>query len=258
VVALAALLLSLPGPPTAEARAGVASAYPVLPVADDGRFFASLGVGPVAPGASTELAFALVDPLAPPVTQVSVRFEVYAFNPYPGRPGGAALPADPPLLEAAGSAARSVTVGTAALAPGARWSVPVRLTADGGVPEGTYAIRVALAFRAGGVGYLLESKGFFSAEQWNRSSANGTAPVDPAVLGVSGVVPETAVLVRATAGVSATVYALVGAAVVFAGLGGYYALRGPGPGSRSGRRASEPAEKNAPMAFGKRRRRAGD
>lgn len=227
-----------------------------------GRFLTNVSVPTVAPGSSEVVSFAVQDPLSAPLVGVLLTLEVYEFNAYPGNATGPA-PSNGPVFSGNGIAARdSVTVTVGNLSPGGSsfaspGSVSIDVSVPSGAPEGTYAVRTSLAFLAGGSAYLLESRGFFSQAQWENATSPPGAPstLNASRLGVSGVLPETAVLVR-TNPFPVALAVVLGGAIVLAALGGYWALR-RGPRSRSGARAGPPPNQ-AETAFGNKRSSDGD
>ncbi len=255
-VALALVLVGLlVAPSVAPARAEV----PTLPVQFGRAFLTGLSVDPTEPGGSSVLTFALNNPLAQPLRDVQLEFGLYAFNPFPGT-GRTAVPAGAGTLGATGGTGTnlSISVGTL-VAHAANWSTPVTVAFTGGAPEGTYSIRDSLRFVLNGSGYLLDSVGNFPPAVWQNATVlpNGTPTLNLSRLGVSGVLPETAVLVRSTTPLDVALYVLLGLALVLALAGAYVAGRRRRSSSRSGT-SSAPEESQAPSALGKRRRRDGD
>lgn len=233
-----------------------ATSPPVLPVADGSLLLSGLSAPVLAPGASGSLALVLSDPLAAPLLGLRLTVAWYEFNAYPGNATGP-LPSDVPTLSAAGSSGPSVTLLVASLDSGASVGESVGVSTDAAAPVGTYALRLSVTFAANGTSYLFESRGFFSAAAWSAatSAPGGASTLNLSALGVSGVVPETAVLVRQNP-YPPVLWAILAAAIVLAAAGGYVAWR-PGPGSRSGASGPRPPSQ-APRAFGKRRTRDGD
>jgi hypothetical protein len=234
--------------------AGTASS--AIPLADDGKFLVGLSAPVLAPGTSGTVAVTLTDPLATALATVTLSFGYYAFNAYPGNATGP-VPNEFPSLTEGGVTGRAVTTTLASLAPGASVPVVIAVSAPSDSPSGTYALRSSLTFSLNGTAETLESRGFFSDQVWSQATTgpNGTSQLNLTTLGVAGVIPETAVLVRANP-FPLPAYALLGAAVVLAATGGYLAYR-RGPGSSAG--ATAPADPSqAPTALGKRRKSAGD
>ena len=239
------------------------SAPPVLPVTTFGKFLTGLSMPALAPGSSGTVGFALNDPLTSPLSDAALTFDVYAFNAFPGNATGPVPASGALTFSGAGSShGNSVTLSVGALSPGApAYTSPgtVRLTisAPGGSPAGDYAVRTLLTFTLNGSAYVLESRGFFTAADWANATSPPGSPSELNVsrLGVSGVIPESAVFVRSNPFPVPLALVLAGA-VVLAALGGYWSLR-RGPGSRSGATAG-PSPSHAERAFGKRRRRDGD
>ena len=250
-VALVAALMAL-----APLVPGARASYPTLPLADDGQFLRDLAAPVLAPGETGAITFTVADPLAADLMFTDVSFDLYAFNAYPGNatqsvPTGALdlVSTNPP------GSSGSIAIGT--IVPGAPVSESIPMEASAAAPSGTYAIWFTLDFLANGTVYHLASRGTFSDALWAAATTgpNGTSTLDLARLNVSGILPETGVLVRSNPFPVALTVVLI-AALALAGAGGYYAFR-RGPASRSG--ATTPDEPSqAPTAFGNRRSRDGD
>lgn len=252
------LLLSLP----MGSSGPVAAAVPApLPPTEGRSFLPALAVAPVVPGGSTPLLFSVADPLDGPLTNLTVTFSFYAFNPFPGT-GTEPLPATAPVLSVGGgNPSGSVTVALGTLGAGAtNASAPVDVAAPPGTPSGTYALRDSIGFDLAGIAYRLASIGNFPPALWHNATVlpNGTPTLNLTRLGVAGVIPETAVLVQSSAALDTALYATLGAAGVLALAGAYVALRRRGPASRSGARGPPPRESQAPTAFGNNRSSEGD
>jgi hypothetical protein len=239
-----------------------ASPYPALPVADGAALLAGLSAPPLAPGASEPFGFALSDPFSGPMTAITLSFAIYAFIPYPGNGSAPLPPGGTPSFQGSNASGSSATLLLPTLAAGARYPAPgssaLSLVAPASAPDGTFDIRAGVTFSEGSTTYRFESRGFFSAAAWANAtlpSPNGSPTLNLTRLGVSGVLPETAVLVR-TPSIDPVLYVLLGGALVLAGVGGYVAWR-RGSGSRSGARAPAPPQ-SAPRTFGKSRTRDGD
>ena len=232
------------------------STAPVLPVEDGAYLVSSLSAPTLAPGGGGTLSLQLADPLATPLTGLSLKLELYAFNAYPGNATGP-LPEATPLLSDGGTPAPALTISLAELDPGAPSAISVAITTSSGVPSGDFVVRVSVAFDANGTAYTFESRGFFPASVWANATMlpGGGSTLNLSRLGVSGVVPETAILVRSNP-VPTVLWVLLGAAVVLAAAGGYVAWR-PRGGSRSGATAPGP-ESQAPRALGNKRTSDGD
>ncbi|HXQ94216.1 MAG TPA: hypothetical protein VN864_03485 [Thermoplasmata archaeon] len=254
---LVAVLVVAMGIPTT--RAAPAPLNPSL----YGRFLSNLSMPTLAPGDSGPVGFSLGDALGTPITGVTLTFDVYAFNAYPGNATGPA-PADgaPLFAGASGAPSSSITLSVGSLSPNGPMfaspgAVDLTVAAPAGSPQGTYAVRTSLAFTSNGSDYLLESRGYFSASEWANATAAPHSPsyLNATRLGVSGVLPESAVLVRSNP--YPLVLAIVlGGSVVLAALGGYWAVRWR-PGSKSGAVAGPPPN-HADTAFGKSRKSDGD
>ena len=232
VVAAVVLAFAVASP----ARAATAAAYPALPLADDRGFLGNLSSPTLDPGTSGTIGFTLGDPLSSDVVGAQLTFQVYAFNGFPGGGVTTVSVAGAPVLSNATGSGSSVGVAVGTLAPGGLYRGSVSVASSTTTPNGAFAVRTALAFTAGGTGYLLESRGWFNASVWSHATMlpNGSATLNLTVLGVSGVLPETAVVVSAST--LGTVLAVVLAlAAVFVGVGAYLYFR-RGPASTSGAR----------------------
>jgi hypothetical protein len=251
-VGLALLLLGVTSPRSEAAT-------PTLPVEMGRLFLSSLSVSAAQPGTSVELGFELGNPLPYALANVSLTFAFYSFNPYPGT-GATSIPPSSPALVSGSSSGPAVAIAVGSLAGHeSNWTTPVRILVPDGAPQGTYAVRDTLTFDLNDSRYVLESIGNFPASEWQSANvlANGTPTVNLSRLGVSGVLPETAVIVNDPVPLDLALYAVLGGAVVLALAGAYVGLRRRGPGSRSGTRPA-PDESHAPTALGKSRNRDGD
>jgi hypothetical protein len=258
VALLVVVLLAVVGLPTPGH-----AAPPVLPIALDGRFLTGLQMPTLAPGTSGGLEFLVGDPLGARMTDVVLSFSVYAFNAYPGNATGPVLAGSAPTFSGAGTSNGStVMVPLGTLQPQAPpfacpGNVSMLVSAPSGAAQGTYAVRSSLTFLTNGTNYVLESRGYFSAAQWE--SATGAPGAESSLnlsrLGVSGVIPDSAVLVRSNPFPLALAIVL-GGALVLAAVGGYWAVRRR-PGSTSGARAGPPPNQ-AETALGKSRTSDGD
>jgi hypothetical protein len=230
--ALAAVLLVALVP----APAARAASPPVLPIPLDPRFLTNLSAPSVTPGGSGRIVFGVSAPavLAAPLVGAVLTIEVYAFNGYPGN-ASAQLPVrNAPVLSNSTASGALVTVSLGTLPAGATHAGSVGFSTSSDTPTGTFALRTALAFTLNGSGYRLASRGWFTQAAWDRATElpNGSATLNLSVLGVSGVIPETGLLVR-TSDWPWALGALLAGAFVLLGVGAWvYARRGPG--SRSG------------------------
>jgi len=239
-VAILAVALLVALVPSASARpVGDPEALGTVPLALDRQFLGNLSVPSIAPGGSTSIHFSLADPpkLAGPLLHVVLTFQVYAFNGYPGDATADLPVANAPVLSNATASGALVTVRTASLAAGTPLLGSVGVATSSATPAGTFAIRTSVAFEVGGTDYLLESRGWFSAATWASATElpNGTATLNLTRLGVSGVTPETSVLVEASDWGWALGALLAGAFVLLgAGAWFYYARRPPASSSGVG------------------------
>jgi len=248
---LAAVLMTSALVPSARA------AFPPLPLADDGRFVSGLTAPVLAPGSSGTVSLELSDPLgAADLLDTSLSIGIYAFNAYPGN-ATQSVPAGAISLSASGRSGSNLTLSLGTVVPGAPVAVQIAVASASSAPSGTYALRFQLEFMANGTSYLLDSRGEFTDAEWAAATAgpNGTSTLNLTTLGVSGIVPETGVLVQANPFPTALAVILA-ASLILAAAGGYYAFR-RAPRSRSG--AATPDDPSqAPTALGKRRKSDGD
>jgi hypothetical protein len=215
-----------------------AAPYPVLPVGDGAILLGNLSAPTLSPGQSGLIDFSMVDPLSSALVDSVLTFEVYAFNAFPGNATSTVPVAGAPILSNATSSGTTVTVGFGEIAPGAKVTGSVGVSTSSSTPSGAFAIRTQLEFAAGGGAYRLASRGWFTAAQWNAATElpNGSATLNLTALGVSGVLPETAVVVAA----STFPWVLAGVAaggIVFVGLGAWFYFRresSSSSGTRSG------------------------
>ncbi|MGI0140751.1 MAG: hypothetical protein ACREBT_06390 [Thermoplasmata archaeon] len=210
--------------------ASAAATPPTLPVGLDSRFVGNLSAPGLVAGTTGVLGLILSDPLSVPIHTIELRLTVYAFNGFPGNATSESGLADPPILTSPGSSGASVYYNISLLPSGDQVSESPGVTSSSSTPIGAYAIRVALTFAVpNGTAYLLESRGWFTSAQWSSATAgpNGTTVVTNrslALLGVSGLLPETSVQVTSSA-LSYALYIVLGAALVLAGAAGYVYYR---------------------------------
>lgn len=243
-------------PPTAGA-----AAPPVLPVGTSDGLLSGLAAPALAPGGSGSISFVLTDTLAGPITSISLTFELYAFAAYPGGTTSGLPAGGSPEFSGMGANGSAVVVPIARLAASGSFGAPGNLSLPFSVPasapSGTFAIRAELTFQQGAQSFRLASRGYFSSAVWANGTelANGTPTVNASRLGVSGVLPETAILIRSN-GTPTVLYGVLGASLALAAAGGYVSYR-RGPGSRS-RKWTPGDPTSAPKAFGKSRIKDGD
>ena len=259
LAALAAVLLGT-APLLAVAPAARAAPYPTAPLALDRELLSNLTAPSIGPGGTSSIGFRLFDPTSFfPLGRLVLTFEVYALNGFPGDEVGPVPVSNAPVLENATASGVSVNVTLASLAPGAAHTGSVAVVTASSTPTGTYAIRTALSFVANSTDYRFESRGWFSASAWQNATSgpNGSATVNASRLGVSGVLPETAVYV-APSGWPVALAALVAIGLVVVGLGAWLYFRRAGRSSSGTGKADEPGATNAPRALGNSRSSPGD
>jgi hypothetical protein len=235
---------------------GARATYAVLPLVDDGRFVTNLSAPVLSPGAAGTVSFQIADPLDTDLQSTQLVASLYAFNAYPGN-ATQAVPQGSLTLGSGAPSGGNVDLLLGTVVPGAPAPVEIPVTSSTSAPSGTYALRITLDFNANGTAYHLASRGEFTDAQWAAATTgpNGTTTLNLTALDVSGVVPETAVLVRANP-YPVALDVVLAAALLLAAIGGYYAFRRPAK-SRSGAIvADDPSQ--APTALGKSRKRDGD
>jgi hypothetical protein len=241
---------------TAFAVPAARGAYATAPEPDWSRFVPALTApSALAPGSQGTIVVSVANPLAQALSPVALSLEEYAFNPPTGNAVGTPPDGAAPTIGTAGALAVNLTGPS--LPPSSVWNATVPVAVPSSAPDGAYAIRLSLAFTAAGAAYLFESRGFFSAAAWAAATTgpNGTPTINASLLGVSGVIPETAILVHASTA-NWVLYGLLAVGLVLAGVGAYW-WGSSGPGSTSGARRGA-APQRAPRAFGKRRSKDGD
>jgi hypothetical protein len=234
-----------------------ASSYPILPLADDRGFLGNLSAPSLTPGTSGSISFTVGNPLSATMTSVELGFQVYAFNAFPGNATSTVSVAGAPVLSNATASGGSVNLSIGTLPT--HGSVPgsVSVATSASTPSGTFAVRTSLTFVANATAYRLDSRGWFTEAQWAQATElpNGSATLNLTVLGVSGVLPETGVLVEPSSW-SWILFGVLAAAAVFVGVGAWIYFR-RGPSSSSGIRSADD-DHQAPRAFGSKRTRDGD
>lgn len=234
------------------------ASYPVLPDGDWSPILSALTGPTLAPGGSGGVTFRLGDPLPNAIIPTRVSLQVYAFTPTQGGavqvPGLGSSPTFPD-----GGLGTNVTPPTLPplIPSGTTWNWSVTVTVPPAAPTGDYAVRFLVSFQMNNSSFLLESRGFFSASAWASATeyANGTPTINASELGVSGVVPETSILVSPSS-TPVVLYAVLGVGLGLAALGGYWWARSDTKSKSGVRRPSPP--QSAPTAFGSRRRSDGD
>ncbi len=194
---LGALLLLVPPAYAAPTPAGT---YPQLPIGLDREFLGNLSAPTLAPGGSGSISFTVADPLPGALSAVVLTLGLYAFNGFPGNMTGGLPVAGPPVLTTSTTSGTSANVSIGTLGPKEVIAGSVGIATSDTTPSGTFAVRTALAFSENGTDYLLESRGWFAPSLWANSTelSNGSVTVNLTRLGVSGVLPETAVLVSSS------------------------------------------------------------
>jgi hypothetical protein len=253
---LVALAVGLLVAPTAHASA-VGPTYPPVPLALDRWFVSNLSGAEVSPGTTGSIAFTVGDPFrGTAISSVVLTLAVYAFNAFPGNATSSVAVATAPVLVNATASGLEVneslgSIGAQVVVPGS-----VAVTSSSTTPSGTFAVRTALRFVANGTAFLLESRGWFTAAQWAAATEgpNGSVDLNVSALGVSGVLPETSVLVSSS-DLATALWAILAAGLVLVGLAAWFYFRPPKSRSGVGKAADD---RQAPSAFGSSRTRDGD
>jgi hypothetical protein len=206
-----------------------------VPIPTDADFLRTLSAPSIAPGDSGRLSYGVTDPasLGVSITQVVLTFQVYAFNGFPGGGNGALPVGNAPILDNGTVSGPSVSVAIGSVAAGATDGGSVGIATSTSTPAGTFAIRTEISFELNGSPAILRSRGWFTPGQWANATelSNGSASLTVAglnALNVSGIIPETAVLVASNDWTWALALVLGGAFVLLAAGVWLYSRRGPG------------------------------
>ena len=203
------------------------SAYPPLPLGYDATFLSNLTGTDLTPGGSGTLSFHVGDPARfSAMSDVILTLDVYAFNAFPGNATSAVSSAGTPILVTPSASGTVVNISLASLGPGQTDGGSVQVATSSNTPTGTFAVRTALAFVAGGTSYRLASRGWFSASLWASATTlpNGSATLNLTMLGVAGVTAETSILVSSSSWDWALAL-ILGASLVLVGAGAFVYFR---------------------------------
>jgi hypothetical protein len=214
-----------------------AGLYPPLPIELGRQLVGNLSSPSLAPGSSGSLGFTVANPLSGAIQGVTLTLQVYAFNGFPGNAPSLSL-ASAPILTTSTTSGPSANVSVGSLTSGGVYRGSVGVSTSDSTPTGTYAVRTALSFTlaANSTAYRLESRGWFNDSTWRAATElpNGSLTLNLSVLGVSGVSPETAILVSSSDW-DWVLGAVLAAALVLTGAAAWVYFR-RGPGSTSGAR----------------------
>jgi hypothetical protein len=230
--------------------------YPPLPLAQDRWFVSNLTGAEIAPGSGGTLTLQVADPLSAAMTSTVLTVGVYAFNAFPGNATSSVEVSSAPVISNGSASGLEINESLGSIAPGQHAPVSVPVQSSASTPAGTFAVRVALRFDQNGSTFLLESRGWFTAATWAGATAgpNGSADVNLTALGVSGIVPETSILVQSN-DFTYVIGGILAAGIAVIGVGTWLYFRRSN--SRSGTRPA-PVDTQAPTAFGSRRTSDGD
>lgn len=237
LVLLTVSVVLLSSAPVPSARgASIPSAYAPLPIEYGRQLLGNVSGPTLVPGASGTVSFTVADPLSSPIASTVVELAVYAFNAFPGNATSTVPLSAPPVLSNGSASGEDVDVALGTVGPGAVTYGSVGVATSASTPSGTFAVRTAVSFVAGGVSYRLESRGWFTAAAWASATElpNGSVTLNLTRLGVSGVTPETSVYIGST-GFDWAIGALAAGGVVLVGAGAWVYFR-RAPGSSSGTR----------------------
>ncbi|HUZ80445.1 MAG TPA: hypothetical protein VMV28_07520 [Thermoplasmata archaeon] len=242
----------------ALAPAGTANAtfYPPLPVFVGNHILGNLSGPTLNAGSSGTLSLTVQDLLPWPMSGIALTLDIYAMgsNAGPATPVGNSM--TPLLTGTNGVSGSNITFPVLALAPRQVAVVTVPVTTSASIGAASFLLRTALGFTANGTRYLLESRGWFNSAVWQNATelVNGSATLNLAALGVSGVTPESSIIVQ-TVTWAWVVYGMIAGAIALVGLGAFFYFRRTG--SSAGAKRS-PGASQAPSALGKRRKSDGD
>lgn len=229
VVLLLSLVLAISGF-VGVAPHAAAAPYPPLPLAYSTTLVSNLTGTDIAPGGQSALSFEVTDPPAfAYMHNVIFTLDVYAFNAFPGNATSSIDSAATPVLLGLNGSGTTVNISLDTLFPGDHFYGSVGVGAASSTPSGTYAVRTALSFTANGTAYRLASRGWFTASAWAAATelGNGSTTLNLSKLGVSGVLPETAILI-ATSDWDWALALVLGASIVLVGAAAFvYFRRGP-------------------------------
>ena len=211
----------------AAAPPAAASSFPALPVGYGATFVSNLSGPDIAPGSSGTLSFEVGDPATfTAISSVVLTLDVYAFNAFPGNATSQVAVAGAPLLVGPSVSATEVNLSLGSLIPRGAETGSVGVATSSSTPAGTFAVRTALAFVANGTSYRVESRGWFTASAWAAATElpNGSVTLNLTTLGVSGVSPETSILVTSS-NWDWALGLILGASIVLVGAGAFVYFR---------------------------------
>lgn len=254
VVSLALALTVVAFVPSGTASA---ASYGSLSVFTGNHLLGNLSGPTISAGSSGTLSYTLQDLLSYPMSSIALTLDVYAQGSGAG-PASTSIGSgvSPILTGPNGLSGANITFPLPSLARGQVLSASVPVATSQVSDPTSFFVRTALAFVANGTPYLLESRGWFGAALWSQATElpNGSATLNLSRLGVSGVTPETSILVQTTA-FDWAIAALIGVMAVLVGLGAFFYFRRTRSSSGANR---PPGARSAPSALGKRRKSDGD
>lgn len=257
---LLTLAVTLPG---ALAVPVSAASPPPLPSPEPAGLLA-LSTETTTPGTSVTVGLTVANDLASPIRNASLQIAFYRFNVNGATQGLAPGDAWAPTFDATPSLPPGVQGNAAGLSgnftlpsltPGSEVHLALAVSVPAAAPPGSYLLRDRLVVNTSQAEYLLASRGYFPDALWARATlgANDTPQLNLSLLGVSGVIPESAIGVESPWVTPILLTILVSALAIGAGVGVYLfrqRSRGREAQSRAGARG-EPERNHAPRAFGK-------
>ncbi len=260
VVPLLALALTLPGvlaTPTSGAPP------PPLPSPESAGLL-ELSTPTTTPGTSVTVGLTVTNDLGTPIDNASLQVAFYRFDVNGATqglsPGDAWAPtfsgtlALPSGVQGRGEGlSGNFTLPSLPPAGTVRLTLPVAVPAS--APAGSYLLRDRLLVNTTQAEYLFASRGYFPDALWARATltGNGTPILNLTLLGVSGVVPESALGV-VSPWVTPILLGILGTALAVAAAVGVHLVRQrrrPPKHQSSSGASGEPDRNQAPRAFGK-------
>ncbi len=260
LVPLLALVLSLPG---ALATPASGAPPPPLPSPEPAGLLA-LSTETTPPGTSVTVGLTVANDLGSSIRNASLQVAFYRFNVNgateeltPGdawAPTFAERPSLPPGVQESG-AGLSENFTLPALSQGGAVHLALAVSVPSAAPTGSYLLRDRLVINTSQAEYLLASRGYFPDALWARATlgANGTPMLNLSLLGVSGVIPESALGVDSPWVTPILLAILVSALAIAAGVGVHLIRQRPKARTDQSKAGTsgEPGRNHAPRAFGK-------
>jgi len=223
----------------------------------------ALSVPTLSPGGSGALTITVSDPVNTTLSSVSLTFELYGWNTTDGSSGtlsGGDTWA-PSISYSGGAGALSVNnIPLTNIAPGQSRNLQLNVVVPSGCPSATYFIRSSANITvSNGTEYHMLSRGYFSNAIWREATVlpDGAPTLNLTLLGVSGILPETAIQVSSGSSQS-WIWIFLGVSLVLGGIGGYLWVRSSGSSRAKSGTSRSFRRKKAATALGNKRAREGD